>query len=470
MYPNKPYLRENFSQEYQKSKFMLVRFIVSNFMSFKEETEFNMLPASGQKRLKEHIYSAGGIEVLKMGAIYGANGAGKSNLVKAIEVMKEIITERFLLGIDRFKLDKYSEHKPTNFEIEFICAGKVYDYGISVNSKMDTIIEEWLYETGAKDRLIFERKTDWGVTSIKLADEYLKTEEDKLRLKLYENDILHNDTCLLQIFASSKEPFEEMKRVYHYIQKKLIILDGHDTSRLLNVILFKNPNVFKFVNDNLKNLNSGIHKLDFESTDIHSYFGNEDRSEKNRVMSLLHTSDKGVIVNSETAYAPYAVLDKGEIKVITTIALHKGNDDSEVKFDLENESDGTQVLIEMLPWVYNIMNNSNTLIVDEIESHIHVNLLKELISKFSKDKNTKGQLIFTTHESNLLDQDILRQDEIWFAEKNPAGETGFYPLSDYEIRSDLDIRKGYLNGRFGAIPFLANLHDLNWDKYAKDEA
>ena len=102
-------------------------------------------------------------------------------------------------------------------------------------------------------------------------------------------------------------------------------------------------------------------------------------------------------------------------------------------------------------------------------SHVHVNLLKELIAKFSRDNNTKGQLIFTTHESNLLDQDILRQDEIWFAEKNATGETGFYPLSDYDIRSDLDIRKGYLNGRFGAIPFLANLHDLNWDKYGTEQ-
>ena len=151
------------------------------------------------------------------------------------------------------------------------------------------------------------------------------------------------------------------------------------------------------------------------------------------------------------------------------VSVHKNSLAADIKLEPKEESDGTQMLFIMLPWIYIATIMGFTLIIDEIESHIHVNLLKELISKFSQDKNTKGQLIFTTHESNLLDQDILRQDEIWFAEKSPAGETGFYPLSDYDIRSDLDIRKGYLNGRFGAVPFLANLHDLNWDKYAKEE-
>jgi len=96
-------------------------------------------------------------------------------------------------------------------------------------------------------------------------------------------------------------------------------------------------------------------------------------------------------------------------------------------------------------------------------------LLKQLIGKFTRNNKTKGQLIFTTHESNLLDQNIFRQDEIWFTEKKSTGETALYPLSDFSIRFDLDIQKGYLQGRFGAIPFLGNLQDLNWDIYAEEE-
>jgi AAA15 family ATPase/GTPase len=103
-------------------------------------------------------------------------------------------------------------------------------------------------------------------------------------------------------------------------------------------------------------------------------------------------------------------------------------------------------------------------IVDEIERSIHPILIKELISKFSKEENTKGQLIFTSHESNLLDQDILRTDEIWFAEKNNRGETKLYSLSDFKEHSTIDIRKGYLQGRYGGIPFISNLQDLNWHK------
>ena len=104
-------------------------------------------------------------------------------------------------------------------------------------------------------------------------------------------------------------------------------------------------------------------------------------------------------------------------------------------------------------------------IIDEIERSIHPLLIKELVKKFSLDPNTKGQLIFTTHESNLLDQKILRQDEIWFAEKNENGSTDIYSLNDFKEHKTIDIQKGYLNGRYGSIPFLANLKDLNWHDY-----
>ncbi len=104
--------------------------------------------------------------------------------------------------------------------------------------------------------------------------------------------------------------------------------------------------------------------------------------------------------------------------------------------------------------------------IDEIERSIHPLLIKELIQKFSHDEHTKGQLIFSTHESNLLDQEIFRPDEIWFAEKD-KGATKLSPLSDYREHHTIDIRKGYLNGRYSAIPFLANLRDLNWDTHAE---
>jgi AAA15 family ATPase/GTPase len=109
-------------------------------------------------------------------------------------------------------------------------------------------------------------------------------------------------------------------------------------------------------------------------------------------------------------------------------------------------------LPDLIPALHKILREPSTIVIDEIEQSIHVCLLKELVTKIMADTDTKGQLIFTTHESALLDLDLLRQDEIWFAEKDKSGATRLYSLSEFKPRYDKDIRKGYLQGRFGAVP------------------
>jgi AAA15 family ATPase/GTPase len=144
---------------------------------------------------------------------------------------------------------------------------------------------------------------------------------------------------------------------------------------------------------------------------------------------------------------------------------HTGKNNENVVFNLDEESDGTVRLLDFIPAFKDLITKRKVILIDEIERSIHPLLIKELIKKFSFDDNTLGQFIFSTHESNLLDQNIFRQDEIWFAEKNKQGSTELYSLSDFKEHNTIDIRKGYLNGRYGSIPFLANLQDLNWHKY-----
>jgi len=131
---------------------------------------------------------------------------------------------------------------------------------------------------------------------------------------------------------------------------------------------------------------------------------------------------------------------------------------------LQEESDGTQRLLDLIPVFYAILNSDITFIIDEIDQSLHPSLLYTLVKKIMDNDATKGQLVFTTHEANLLDLNIFRQDEIWFAEKNKSGATQLYSLSDYKPRYDLNIRKGYLKGRFGAIPFLGDLKKQNREK------
>ena len=159
--------------------------------------------------------------------------------------------------------------------------------------------------------------------------------------------------------------------------------------------------------------------------------------------------------------------DKPVVKKLYTI--HAGDKGQEVKFELYEETEGTQRLLDFIPALYAVLFENSVVIIDEIDKSIHPHLSKSLVAKVMGDRRTNGQLIFTTHESNLLDLDIFRQDEIWFAEKDKTGETHLYSMSEFKPRYDLDVRKGYLNGRFGAIAFLGNLVDLKWEEYAEEE-
>ena len=126
------------------------------------------------------------------------------------------------------------------------------------------------------------------------------------------------------------------------------------------------------------------------------------------------------------------------------------------------ESDGTQRLVDFMPVVYDVLYGSHVYVIDEIERSIHPIIIKELVSLLSNNKDMNGQIVFTTHESCLLDQNILRTDEIWFAQKNLYGSTVLYSLSDYNVHGTANIENGYLDGRYGGIPFMSNLNELHW--------
>lgn len=134
-------------------------------------------------------------------------------------------------------------------------------------------------------------------------------------------------------------------------------------------------------------------------------------------------------------------------------------------FELKEESDGTQRVFDFVPMVHHVKKDACTYLIDEIDRSLHPTLVRALVTKIVTDKNMKGQLIFTTHDAGLLDGKIFRNDEIWFAEKDRETQhTHLYTLDEFKPRADLDIEKGYLNGRFGAIPFLAQLNELNWEE------
>ena len=156
------------------------------------------------------------------------------------------------------------------------------------------------------------------------------------------------------------------------------------------------------------------------------------------------------------------VCENGKVYLKTLVPIHQTADGKEVEMAFVNESDGTRRLIDYMPLFYAVTNEDKVYVVDEIERSIHPILIKSIVEKLSQSEDASGQLIFTTHESALLDQDIFRPDEIWFAQKDADQATQLYPLSDFNIHKTANIENGYLNGRYGGIPFLSNLKDLHW--------
>ncbi|MEY4541749.1 MAG: hypothetical protein RLZZ306_3506 [Bacteroidota bacterium] len=456
---------------------MLIRFIVSNFLSFKDETEFNMLTGNYQRH-PHHVYHLNhDVNVLKAAAIYGANGAGKSNLIKAIAFLKDLVTNKkknVLSSLQKFKLEPEYASKPTRFEIEFETNGKTFSYGIECHQ--DRIAEEWLVQVGfdkSPDMVIFERKTDENNKhSLQLADKYLQTEKQRYFREFFEEQILKPDVPF--VCSEQGDTFVEIVLFVNLIDKiDIIRADENIVVTWFGLIAYKN--LREAINDIFETFDTGINDFVIESKEFEA--SSSDSSKKlyalfddlKEIMNTGRTEIPNPLLNDEISNNfvnkrtfENIELNNGKLILKRLHSIHKNIKNEDIKFDIHEESDGSIRLLELLSLINGYLPIKDTLIfIDEIDRSIHPSLLKSLLKKMMEKTDSKGQLIFTTHEANLLDLDIFRQDEIWFAEKNNEGASTFYSLSDFNPRADLDIRKGYLNGRFGAIPFLANLENLN---------
>lgn len=450
---------------------MLIRFIVSNFLSFRDETEFNMLTGT-PRRHQHHIYHYNNIHLLKTGALYGANGAGKSNLVKALDIFKYIVKDGSYNPNDiaRFRLHNDYNEMPTTFEVEFIKNGTTYAYFLSITPYK--ILEEELYITHPKkdDELILSRYNTANKKEINLNDAYLQSEEDKTRLKIYEEEFLNDNCPLLHILANSRKEYPDLKDVYQWFKYNLITIFPQTKPKALIGFIYESADFRAFCSELMGTLQTGVHDIQIETFDLDEFFGEDDKKEAEHIKQKLQKDPVYIFTNKNNTNEKLIATKEGEHSKVSRVVMRHQNDKGEYyHFHLDEESDGTLRIFDLLLALYSILNHENTVFVDEIDQSIHPYLLKQFIEKFINDRRTKGQLIFTTHESNLLDLEIFRQDEIWFVEKNHAGASVFYPLSEFKPRYDKDIQKGYINGRFGAIPFMGNFKDLNWFPDAQKE-
>lgn len=454
---------------------MIIRFVAKNLLSFKEETEFNLLPNRTQ-RLNHHKVSHNGIDFLRISAIYGANGAGKSNVIKSISLLEDIVEDGVIpnsIEDLKFKLSGENTNKPISVAVEFFTASKIYYYSLTFDKNI--ILNEELFESNAADdKLVFRRDIEDGNQRITFFDEYMNNEKRKLFVEVLSEKLVRKNEVLLSFIGTKYREDQELSDVinaYDWFDKELVIITPDAKPGGITHFLDTDPGLSAFANDFLPTLNTGISQLAIEKKKVNEQFELDDLDSIKEVIERAKNNPKAValFLNSKTGEEITIATENGEIVAKRLVPKHLNNQGELVSFNLKMESDGTQRLIDYIPAFNGIINKARVYLIDEIERSIHPITIKEILSKISLDEKAKGQLIFTTHESCLLDQEILRPDEIWFAQKDIDGASRLYSLSDFNIHNTANIENGYLNGRYGGIPFLSNLQDLNWNKYGVSE-
>ena len=441
---------------------MLLRLIAENLTSFKEAVEFNTFPSSKSHSHENHKITCGHATALRMSAIYGANGAGKSNLLQALNLLQTLVKTETLRKIDfyddpTFKLDSQCSGKPSGLAVEFYYNNNVFYYHVEFTLE-EIVLEELLLSKKSKDIPLFTRKrTDISIDSNYIGKGISEQFQDALK-RLVRPDMLL--LSFLGKYYSSESPL--VVDAYQWFMKNLQLVLPDMFHGFVPHMIDTDSEFSELVNRTLPELKTGIDKLIVKKELIA-----EEEVKSGKLMQLVkqakeHPGEPQTTRNRFTDDVVNVIFENGNVYLKTLVAVHRNLDGSEVEMSLHDESDGTRRLIEYMPLLYAIIQKDMVYVVDEIERSIHPIMIKDIVRKLSESTTAKGQLIFTTHESGLLDQNIFRPDEIWFALKDAEQATQLYPLSDFNIHKTANIENGYLNGRYGGIPFLSNLKDLHW--------
>lgn len=416
---------------------MLVEFRVKNFRSLRDEQVLSLV-ASKDKTLQDtHTFSSGisaAPTLLRSAAIYGANASGKSNLIKALQYMRGVVAESATViqpgqtfAVQPFRLDADSASQPSEFEATFLVNGVRYQYGFAMTAQR--IVREYLLVYKAfKPQRWFERHFDAETGK----DAYEFGSGLKGAKSVWEGATRPNSLFLSMAVQLNSEA---LRPVFDWFVNRLVIFN--EQAQL-------NPQV------SIQMLKQAVGRKE--------------------ICNFLSAADISIAdIDVETRRVPgqtvHFDLLAGKTEVRTEeleehlLRFHHVTDQGKAVFDLVDESNGTRNLLFLAGPVLDILNKGLTLVIDELDTSLHTLLVRELVRLFHRPEiNTGGaQLIFTTHDTSLLDApDLFRRDQVWFVEKNRDQASTLVGLSEFSPRKNEALERGYLMGRYGGVPFLSN--------------
>ncbi len=423
---------------------MLIEFSVGNYRSFKDPVTFSMVAANLVAKDKNldanNVFAADkDLRLLKSAAIYGANASGKSNLARALSFMKQFMINSSKetqstdeIGVEPFRLNTETEGKPSYFELVFLMDGRKYRYGFEATR--ERVTSEWLfYVPKVRETQLFERDFDTITPS-----------------KKYDADGIQQRTRSNALFLSVSAQFnvELAERILEWLTDNLNIISGlHDRAYLdYTVKCFTNNENRSDIVNLIKKLDLGISEIKVEQEDF-------------TVDSLpdeIPDELKKILVKAGGGKATSIGIGHRKFD-------REGNYKSLEEFDLvSHESQGTQKVFALAGPLINVLKKGEVLIIDEFDARLHPLISLAIVEMFNSQEtnSNNAQLIFITHDTNLLSNNIFRRDQIWFTEKNRYGATDLYSLAEYKIRYDATFESDYIKGRYGAIPYLGNLKHL----------
>lgn len=434
---------------------MLLRVILENFLSFREAVQFDMFPNPKRSIHPSHIYRQE-IPVLKMAAVYGANGSGKSNLVKGLLFVHDFVTDNVFTR-DRAVSTYLHKGNPAKaaremtITVEFESHGRYFIYSFTLSA--ERVQKEALYLSGlgkSDNALIFNREGDSIVMGIAV-DPQVKDAIDKLLAKNPTESLIRLNEQFPIVSGN------DMQLASRWLQHSLVVVPFDAVAQKLIDMLDRNPRMLEFTKEVMSKIGLGVSDISIKEEAYEEWIKDKSHSSFSRLSSEIE-ENKVLGVTKDNRPMFIAMKDNDKMVVKEFVFRHSGSGGEPFDMDIDGESDGTVRLLNLVPAFYAAMEREDTIIVDEIDHSTHP-ILSFALVKFFAESATKGQLIFTTHETCLLDQKVLlRPDEVWFAEKS-EGATRLYSLNDFKEHNTISVENGYINGRYGAIPYIG---DIEW--------
>jgi len=406
---------------------MIIEISIENYLSVKDKVTLS-LDSSPSKKLPQNLINLSRDDkLLKSVVIYGANASGKSNIIKSVFFLWNMVRSSHNFNVDTkiprlpFKLDEIYLEKPSKFEIIFIHKNIKYKYGFSCTN--EKIIDEYLfYWPHGREALIFSRKntTKYEFRSDKRRQDIIKTQT--------------NDN-VLYLSRATQLGYEKTKNAYEFIVNNIVI----------NVSLMWTELTIKKIHENPKLKNKVIDIL--QKADFGGIFDIKVSKEKRKV--------RGIEFKIERDIQSFNPIKEREEDFYNIKFIHKSKGGKLVELSFAEESHGTQKTLSMLGPIFDILETGKVAFIDELEVNLHSNITRFLVRLFnSKHNKNNAQLIFTTHDTNLLDSELFRRDQIYICTKEPNKHTVVTSFLDFDLRETADFERAYLNGRVGGLPFI----------------